>query len=544
MTRLLRATTSLLRRGPRSVDGNGAPASRAASRYLAAAVAVAGVTGALLGVRADLGVLNVGLIFLLLTFVLALALGSGPAALAAVLSFFAFDYFLLPPFHTLTIASADHVLALFVYLGIAITTGQLVARVRTRTELAVQEQRRTALLYDLNAALMANVTLDEILATIVERVVHIFGAAQCRILLPADEGLNVRARYPATAPTHVDRQNLAMAMWALQERVVAGQGFSEHRIRFPHGVKTPPPRSRWTRGRDAMYLPITSGEHTMGVLEIAGRPGGGRFQHDDVRLLTSFANQTGLALERARLAEGAARAAALVQSDELKSALLAAVSHELRTPLATIKASVTSLLDTSIQWDEASQMEFLQAINEETDRLALMVGNLLDLSRIEGGALRPNKEWYDVAELVADVENRLLVLAGNRRVQTDVAAELPLAYFDYVELAQVLMNLGENALKYTPAGTLITITVRCGDGVIEFAVRDTGPGIPPGKIDRLFDKFYRIDPVGPVRGTGIGLTISKGLVEAHGGRIWVESRVGEGTVFRFTVPINEAGAST
>jgi two-component system sensor histidine kinase KdpD len=542
MIRFLDATTSLLRRGP--MDRNGVSASRATPRYLTAVVAVAGVTGALLAVRADLGVLNVGLIFLLLVFVLALALGSGPAALAAVLSFFAYDYFLLPPYHTLTIASADHVLALLVYLGIAITTGQLVARVRTRTELAIQEQRRTALLYDLNAALMANVTLDEILATIVERVVHIFGAAQCRILLPEQERLIVRARFPATAPTQDDRQNLAMAMWALQKRVVAGQGASEHRIRFPHGVRTPPPHSRRKQARDAMYLPITSGEHTIGVLEIAGRPGGRRFGQDDVRLLTSFANQAGLALERARLAEGAAQAAALVQSDELKSALLAAVSHELRTPLATIKTSVTSLLYESIQWDEASQLEFLQAINEETDRLSLMVGNLLDLSRIEGGALRPNKEWYDVAELVADVENRLLVLAGDRRVHTDVDTELPLAYVDYVEIAQVLMNLGENAVKYTPAGTPITISARCGDGIIEFAVCDTGPGIPPAKLDKLFDKFYRVDPVGPVRGTGIGLTISKGLVEAHGGHMWADSHEGEGTVFRFTVPINEAGPST
>jgi two-component system, OmpR family, sensor histidine kinase KdpD len=517
--------------------------TRGAPRYLTAAVAVAVVVGALLAVRADLGVLNVGLIFLLLIFVIALALGSGPAVVAATLSFLAFDFFLIPPFHTFTIASVDHVLALFVYLGIAITTGQLVARVRARTEIAVREQQRTALLYELNAALIGNVTLDEILGTIVERVVQVYGASQCRILLPTEDTLTVRARFPSASPADIERQNLAMAMWALEKRVLAGQGVAPHRIRFPHGVDTRSPHSPRTRGRDALYLPIATAAHTIGVLEIVGRPGGGRFGQDDVRLLTSFANQAGLALDRARLTEEAARAVALVESDELKSALLAAVSHDLRTPLAAIKASVTSLLDSSVKWEEASQKEFLQAINEETDRLTLMVGNILDLSRIEGGALRPDKEWYDVAEVIADVANRLAGIAGRHELRTDVKPRLPLAYFDYVEIAQVLMNLGENAVKYTPDGTAITLAAHRVDDDIVVAVYDTGPGISPGKLPHLFEKFYRGNPDGRVRGAGIGLTISKGLVEAHGGHMWVASREGEGTVFHFTLPINGAGVA-
>jgi len=288
-----------------------------------------------------------------------------------------------------------------------------------------------------------------------------------------------------------------------------------------------------------MYVPIATEDRTIGVLEVAGKPGGGRFRDDDVRLITSFANQAGLALERARLTEEAARGIISAQSDELKSALLAAVSHELRTPLTAIKASVTSLLDRSVHWDTASQQEFLQAIDEETDRLARMVDNLLDLSRIESGALRPDKAWYDVAELLADVANRLKGVAAQHDLRVDLEPNLPLACFDYVEIAQVLMNLAENAVKYTAPQTRIVLSARRASDVIEFAVSDTGPGIQPHDVSRLFEKFYRVNGTSQVNGSGIGLTISKGLVEAHGGHIWVESRPDEGTTVRFTIPFND-----
>lgn len=527
-----------------AVDRVTSPTAPAYSHYVIAVLFVSGATGTMVALRPEIGLLNVGLIFLLVTFTLALLVGSGPAVLAAALSFVAFNYFLIPPFHTFTIARGDHVLALFVYLGVAIVTGQLVARVRSRTEVAIREQRRTALLYELNAALIGNITLDEILATIVERVVQVYGVTQCRILLPEKGELRVRARFPPTVPVHVDRQQHAMATWAMEHRSLAGRGIGPDRVRLPHGTRNPFPASSVRRGAGVLYVPIATMERTVGVLEVAGKPGGGGFGDDDERLLTSFTNQAVLALERVRLTEDAGRAAVLAQSDELKSALLAAVSHDLRTPLATIKTSTTSLLDQSVQWDEKAEAEFLQAIDEETDRLTLMVGNLLDLSRIEGGALRPDKDWYDVAELIADVATRLTSLASEHLLRTDVEPSLPLALFDYVEIAQVLMNLGENAVRYTPPGTEIVVAARRIQGDIEFAVRDSGPGIPPVVRSRLFEKFYRADPAGRVGGTGIGLAICKGLVEAHGGNIRVRSREPEGTTFLFTIPIGDDGVST
>lgn len=524
-----------------SLAAPGAPA-----RYGGAALAVAALTGAMLPARGALGLLNVLLLFLLLSFLLALGAGSGPAAVGATLGFLAFDFFFIPPYYTFSVARADHALALFVYLGVAIVTGQLVARLRARTEEAVREARRTALLYELNAALIGDATLDAILDRVAERVVSVYGAEGCRVLLPdGADRLGVRARSPAAIAATVDRDGQALAAWAMEHGTPAGHGTAGRRVVGPRvrvggsdgtergAVRAAAPR----RGPDALFLPIATAGRSIGVLEVIGRPGGGRFGPEDEKLLTSFANQAALALERTRLTEEAARAAVLAQSDELKSALLAAVSHDLRTPLASIKASATSLLDDSVAWDAAARTDFLEAIDEETDRLTLMVGNLLDLSRIEGGALRPDKEWYDVAELVADVAHRLAGRAERHRLWTEVEPGLPLVFFDYVEIAQVLQNLGENAIKYTPPGTPIVLSARRDGEAIEFAVRDEGPGIPAAKVPRLFEKFYRANEGGRVAGTGIGLTIAKGLVEAHGGRIGVESREGEGTTFRFTLPI-------
>ena len=194
-----------------------------------------------------------------------------------------------------------------------------------------------------------------------------------------------------------------------------------------------------------------------GVLEVTGRPGTRVFRAEDQQTLTTFVDQAALALERARLSAGGSQASALAQSDELKSALLAAVSHDLRTPLASIKASATSLLDDSIEWDAETRQDFLEAIDEETDRLTLMVSNLLDLSRIEGGALRPQKDWYDVDELIVDVRARLAPRTGSHPLTITVEPDLPLLRFDYVQIAQVLVNLIENAVKYTPDGTPITV---------------------------------------------------------------------------------------
>ena len=512
----------------------------ASGRWLAlAAVAVAALTAVMLPFRDRLDVLDVLLLYLLLTVGAALMGGLWPGALAAILGFLAFNFFFIPPYLTLSVAAVDHGLTLMVYLGAAIVTAQLVSRVREGEEEERREGRRMTQLAELNAALIGDVTLDAILERIAERVVSVYGAQGCRVLIRGEDGaLGAGAFFPERIGPRVDRTGLALAEWAMEHRRPVGRGGRGARI----VGRAPGPASgdRFPKMGDALYLPIVANERVHGVLEVAGRPGQGAFHAEDEQTLTTFVHQAALALERARLGEEAARAAALAQSDELKSALLAAVSHDLRTPLASIKAAATSLLDDSIAWDESARAELLSAIDEETDRLTLMVGNLLDLSRIEAGALRPRKDWYDVDEVIGDVRTRLAGRMERHPLTVDIEPDLPPLPFDYVQIAQVLVNLLENAVKHTPPGTPIAVSARRVPGAIEIAVRDEGPGIAAESQRRLFERFYRAGSVTGAGGVGIGLTISKGLVEAHGGEIAVESAPGEGTTFRFTLPLPEA----
>jgi two-component system sensor histidine kinase KdpD len=511
-------------------------------RFPLAFVSVLIATAVMFPFRDSLGVLNVTLIYLLLTLLLSLAVGAGPGVLAAVISFLAFDIFFIPPYHTFTVDQADHVLALFVYLGVAVVSANLVARVRSRSEEAERAQRRTTLLYELNAALIGDVTVEEVLTTIVERVVHIYGAHGCRILLPGDEeALIVRSWVPPELGQEIDRQQQVIADWVLSNREPAGLNTRDKRSYRSRRGGTVRPIPVIRKAPDVLYIPIATAQRTIGVLEIVSRPDRGQFTDEDQDLLRSFANQAALALERGRLSEEAAKAAVLAESDQLKSALLAAVSHDLRTPLAVTKACVTSLLDESVVWTDDEREDFLRSIDEETDRLTLLVSNLLDLSRIEGGVLRPDKEWYDVAELIGDVTARLTVRTKQtgHTLRTDVEDDLPLVHFDYVEIAQVLMNLGENALKYTPPESEVVISAKQFGKAIEISVQDNGPGIPLKELPYIFDKFHRAELTRRVPGAGIGLAISKGIVDAHGGKIWVESEFGKGAKFRFTLPIEE-----
>ena len=350
--------------------------------------------------------------------------------------------------------------------------------------------------------------------------------------------MRVAARYPASAPAGIDDAGQAMGRRVIARREAATRTVADFGAQARQGTDqtaTPSPEPG-----AALYLPIATADRVIGALEVVGPPNGTSFGDEDERLLTGFVDQAALALERVRLFEEEARSAVLARSDELKSSLLAAVSHDLRTPLATIKASVTSLLDPEISWKDEARDEFLHAIDEETDRLALLVDNLLDLSKIEGGVLHSERAWYDVTELVADVAGRLAAVAAAHQFSTDVAADLPLAWFDYVQIRQVLTNLGENAVKYTPAGTPIVLAARRVPGAIELSVADRGPGIDAQVLPRIFDKFFRAEQTGRVAGSGIGLSISKGLVEANGGQIRAESWRGAGTVVRFTLPLDAA----
>lgn len=510
-------------------------------KFVASIGALALVTAALLALRTHIDIVNVAMVFLLCVLIVALRAGRGPAILIAIAAFALFDFFFLPPFNTVTIASTDHVIALVVFLVVALVISGLVSDVRERARTAEQEEARASLLFHLNEGLVADRSLDDILATIVRHVVQVYGAAHAAILTREDsERLVVLASYPEGAIGLPTRNETAVALQAIASGRTTGLATGRARVKDPHGIG----QAALQRApkEDVLYLPINTPARQIGVLEVRGRPDGGRFDDDDRELLGSLADQAALALERVRLSSEAARAEVLAQSDELKSALLASVSHDLRTPLATIKTSVSSLQDESIAWPPEARAEFLEAIDEETDRLARMVANLLDLSRIEGGALRPDRDWYDARELVRHVVDRLhaRAAAANHVLTSHIDPSVTLGYFDYVEIDQVLANLVENAIKYTPAGSSIEVSADLIPEGLRFSVTDNGPGIPVTQREQVFEKFYRASNVRGQQGTGIGLTISRGLVEAHGGRIWIDRGSQDGTRVLLTIPFDRS----
>jgi len=277
----------------------------------------------------------------------------------------------------------------------------------------------------------------------------------------------------------------------------------------------------------------------MGVLAVTDKRDHRPFTTAEHTVLATFADQAAVALERLYLLKGAERAEVLARTDELKSALMSAVSHDLRTPLASIMASVTSLMEPDIEWDEETRRDFLQGIYDEARRLNRLVGNLLDMSRIEGGALHPEKDWYSMSEVIEAVVQRLEPRMYDHPLTVRVEDGMPLLLLDFAQIDQVLTNILENAIRYTPPGTSIAVRARQEGANIQVEVEDTGPGVPREDLQYLFDKFYQVNRGGQ-KGTGLGLAISKGLVEAHGGHISVSNGQRGGLRVTFTLPVASA----
>ena len=473
------------------------------------------------------------MLYLIAVLAVASVAGRGPAILASVLAFLAFNFLFVTPHHTFIVADPIEWLTLLLLLVTAVVTGHLTAALRHQAQAAEQRAREMATLYDLSQALMAEVGLPPMLQVITDRVVSVFGVDACAILLreQGDEVLLAAATGDVTTAAVAERDVHAVL------RQVMAEGKP---VRFW-------PRGRGRRLADltrqprwrALCLPLQTGGRTLGVLLLRGRPEAAVFTTTAQRTLATFAAQAALAISHAHLAEEATRAEVLRRSDALKSALLSSVSHDLRTPLASIKAAVTSLLQAEVAWDAAAQRELLMAIDEETDRLTRLVTNLLDVSRIEAGILRPAADWNSVGEVVAGVLDRLAPHLVAHPLQVAVPDELPLARFDYVHLEQALTNLLENAAKYTPPGSPIEVTACHHEDSIELRVVDHGPGIPAGERERVFDKFYRLAPTGSGPGaTGLGLAIARGLVAANSGRLWAEETPGGGATLRLTLPLN------
>jgi two-component system sensor histidine kinase KdpD len=458
-------------------------------------VAVGGTvlaTVPLLAFRAELSKTTVVLAYLLVVTGAAAAGGLGPGIAAAGLGFLAFDLLFLRPYHHVIVDDPQDYLSLGVYLLVAAVISLLVASTERRRAQAERRERETRMLFELSTSLVAHGSLEDTLRGVVRTVRSLFDLAGCAIVLPSGDG---------------DGFRLA---------AVDGEVPGDHDERVPMG----------------------SGGQAVGALVVvAGGPGSSGFGEPERRVLATFANQAALAVERGQQEEQRNRALALQETDRLRTALLNSVSHDLRTPLASIKASASSLLDREVRWSDAERDEFLTTINTEVDRLTRLVHNLLDMSRIEAGALDPRLVESSLAEVVGPVVRRARA-ASRQRVEVDVPDELAPVLVDPVRLDQVLTNLLDNARGYAP-GSPVQVAARQDGDRIELRVVDHGPGIPVPERERVFDQFYRLKGGGGrPEGTGMGLAICRGIVQAHGGALRVETTPGGGATFVLSLPVS------
>jgi two-component system sensor histidine kinase KdpD len=462
-------------------------------RYLAAIGLMAATTAAFVLAGPALSPPLVALLYLLPVGFSTAVWGLGPGIAAALSGFLTFNYFFIEPYHTFVVHHPSDVVMLLVFLIVAVVISQLLASAQRGLAAAQAREREATQLYELSLGLAGWHDHRSIAGILVGQS---------------------RAGFRAS---HV------------QLDITAGEPFT---LEDPPDSPTPaqPP---------TMSAPIRTARGQVGQIQLWRE--GGSPTTGEKRLLHTFASQAALALERAGLAEAEARARVLEESDHLKSAILSSVSHELRTPLSTIKAAVTSLRSGEVGWDSGARAELLAAIDEESDHLNLLVGNLLDMSRLESGALRPQRGWNLLSEIVGGVLQRLRRLSEGYRIEVDLPEDLPMAPVDYVQMEQVFTNLLSNSLKYAPPGTVIRIQARPqAESTLLVQVTNQGPPVPEEHLDRIFDKFYRITAAERVSGIGLGLSICKGIVEAHGGRIWAENLEG-GFAFKFTLPLDWDG---
>ena len=461
------------------------------------------------------GLSNLVMVYLLGVVAVASRSGRGPTVLASVLSVATFDVFFVPPYFSFAVSDTQYLVTFAVMLVVALVISGMTVRIRAQADAARDRERRTAALYAMSRELANTRGADNLLAIAIQHIVEVF-PAEVAALLP-DAGGRLEARAVLGATLRADATEQAVAQWVFAHRELAGLGTS-----------TLP-------GAAALYVPLIGSRGAVGVLGVKPADAHAFDSPEQLHLLETFANQTALAIERAVLAEEAQAAQLRVETERLRSSLLSSVSHDLRTPLAVITGSASTLLESGGALEAPVQQDLLQTIREEAERLNRLVQNLLEMTRLESG-VEVRKEWHALEEVIGAALSRLEITLRDRPVHTDVVKDLPLVPMDDVLVEQVLINLLENAAKYTPSGTEIDVRGWAEDGRAMVEVADRGAGLAPGDDERIFEKFYR-RAASQSRGAGLGLAICRAIIEAHGGRIWAQNRPDGGAAFRFFLPI-------
>jgi two-component system sensor histidine kinase KdpD len=486
--------------------------------YLWATVIVAAASAVAFLINRTFPVESLSLVFLVAVLLVATRFGLWPSLFASLISFLTYNFFFTDPHYTFHIADRDVVLTLFLFLVVAVLTGNLAARLRVQIAAQRDVARRTENLYEFSRKIASAASFDDIVWAAVH---HVASTLRCRslVLRPGEDGaLTIAGAYPPE--DQLEARDWGAAKWAWQHGEPAGWGSQTL------------PSSKW------LFMPLRTGQRPLAVLGISidtGKP----LDAERRRLLEALVGQVAVAIERAQLTSDIEESRVLSETERLRAALLSSVSHDLRTPLVSIIGAATSLLGDGQAIAPEAQRQLAETIRQEGERLNRYVQNLLDMTRISYGALTLNRETIEPRELVGRAVRQLRHELDGFRVAIDVPLTLPLIEGDPVLLEQALVNVLDNASRYAPAGTTIAITGETSaEGGIAIAVDDEGPGIPPNERERVFDLFYRVNKGdGRGKGTGLGLSISRGILEAHGGTISaLPGPAGAGTRIRIVLP--------
>ncbi len=434
---------------------------------------------------------TIALIFLLPVGLSASRWGLTPGMVAALTSFLTFNYYFIQPIHSFTIHDTEDLVILAAFLFVAVVISELVGRIKHNLAAATEREQQALRLYEFSSLLAGSHNEQTTARILLDKIDQTLHPGRIEILIEASP-----------------------------EPVLLAKGLT-----LPEDTPLKP-----------SVEPLQTVRGLMGEIRLWHKDKS--ISESDKRLLKIFASQGVLAIERLRLADTARKTEILEESDRLKSSLLSSVSHELRSPLAAIKASVSSLRSGEVAWELDARTDLLTTVEEEIDHLNVLVGNLLDMSRIEAGVLKPQKKPNMLTEIVSAVIGRMRSLLQNHVLLVDVPDDLPLVNVDFVQMEQVFTNLLANSLKYSPAGSTIRIMAKPIDPHhLQVTLTNESTSVPETDLGRIFDKFYRSNSSDQVTGSGLGLSICKGIIEAHGGTIWAEN-LPDGLAFNFTVPIN------
>jgi two-component system, OmpR family, sensor histidine kinase KdpD len=491
-----------------------APLPRASPRKYASALGLVSVTlGLSLLLDRFLNLPDLEMLFLLAVMVTAVKFGRGPSTLAAALGVACYDFFFVPEFLTFSVEDRRYFLTFAMMFGVSFVMSELAGRLRRQERDAHAREERTATLYALTRALASTDQVPEIAAVAARHAADTFEAQV--VLLGASNDGQLRTIGAAPAGTELAVKDLGVAKWSFEHDALAGLGTDT----LPHAL--------------VLCAPLRVGPSRLGTLALLPRAPG-IMRSEQRTFLDVFCRQVAVALERARLSEEAKQFALRAKTEEMRSSLLSAVSHDLRTPLASITGAATSLRDDANLSAEA-RVELVESVVDQAERLERLVGNLLDMTRLEAGGVALRRDWVPLDEMVSSALTRLEARLDKRKISVAVAPSVPLLLVDPVLFEQVFVNLLENAEKYSPAGSPLEIIAQGEKDGVQIQVKDHGPGLPPGAERQVFEKFYRGAHVG-VSGAGLGLAICKGIVEAHGGTIAAENRPEGGATFRIWLP--------